>query len=168
MGLMGPPPPALPPWDSQLYTYFPPMSHSRLTNPPPRRPPRFVPSSVRGMSSTSKVDGPSEATVRLTPSTATDPLGTRKGRRAVGKETVSLFPGGREVALRTFPTPPTWPLTRCPLSGEARVRGSSRLSQPPGLMPPRVVLSIVSRERLKRSSPRSAATRLRQTPFTAS
>src|SRR5438128_1406470 len=60
-------------------TYFPITSISRLTLRPGLRAPRVVRSSVCGISMISKAPASRAATVRLTPSTATEPWGMSRG-----------------------------------------------------------------------------------------
>src|SRR5262249_42745150 len=55
--------------------YFPMTSISTFTDSPSASPPKVVTASVCGITMTSKVVTASAATVRLTPSTATDPCG---------------------------------------------------------------------------------------------
>src|SRR3989338_8585904 len=61
--------------------YLPITSASMFTACPTRRAPSVVTASVCGISITSKLPAPSAATVRLTPSTATEPCGIRSGSR---------------------------------------------------------------------------------------
>src|SRR5205814_10031559 len=61
--------------------YFPITSASMFTVRPGARSPSVVTASVCGISITSKLRSPSAATVRLTPSMATDPCGIINGSR---------------------------------------------------------------------------------------
>src|SRR5712691_1459189 len=63
-------------------TYFPITSISRLTLRPGLRAPRVVRSSVCAMSMIAKALASSPATVRLTPSTATEPCGMSRGAKS--------------------------------------------------------------------------------------
>ena len=56
------------------------MSVSMLTRSPGRIVPSVVTARVWGMSMTEKASGPTSTSVRLTPSTAIEPLGTSRGR----------------------------------------------------------------------------------------
>src|SRR5215470_1426619 len=67
---------------SDRSTYLPITSISRFTRRPGLQLPSVVRSSVCGMTMTSKARSSSAATVRLTPSTATEPLGMSSGARA--------------------------------------------------------------------------------------
>src|SRR5262249_9928292 len=93
---------------SDRSTYFPITSISRFTRRPGLKPLSVVRSSVCGMTMTSKARSSSAATVRLTPSTATEPLGMSKGARAGSchsKRMRAVSPSVSETV--TSPTPST-------------------------------------------------------------
>ena len=78
-------------------------------------------------------------TVRLTPSTAIEPLGARKARSPAGAAISSsrASPSRRDRA--SCPTPSTWPATRWPPSGSPMRSGRSRWTRSPARRSPRVV-----------------------------
>src|SRR5262245_22870229 len=93
-------------------TYLPTRSHSRLTGSCTRARARFVCSIVYGTSWTTKCSVRRPATVRLMPSTATEPLWTKNGANDAGKLTVNQWNScsGRSSSIR--PTPSTCPCTK--------------------------------------------------------
>src|SRR5688572_25565134 len=93
-------------------TYFPTTSHSRFTGEPACSPLRFVCPHVNGMIMTSKSSGPRAATVRLTPSRATDPLGTKNGASSGGNATFSQRASPSTRTSRMVPIPSTCPWTK--------------------------------------------------------
>src|SRR5579864_328531 len=107
------------------------------------------------------------ATVRLMPSTASEPFSATYRRNSAG-----MFTSSHQLSPCCFipftrPTPSTWPCTKCPPSGAPAVRGSSRFNRLPSLAFPKDVLCKVSVDRSaqKKSSP--VLTAVRQQPFTA-
>src|SRR4030095_5438186 len=112
-----------------LSTYLPITSISRFPRRPGFRRPRVVHSSVCGMTMTSKAPLSSEATVRLTPSTATDPLGMRSGASAASCHSTlmrAVSPSVSTAAPRTRPSP--CPRTRWPPTKPLSRMGRSRLT----------------------------------------
>ena len=83
-------------------------------------------------------------TVRLTPSTATDPLTARKRASAAGASTSSAHDSPTRAKRVTRPTPSTWPETRWPSSRASARIAFSRLTSPAASRP--AVLSRLSAE----------------------
>ena len=155
--------------DTNRSTYFATMSHSTFSCRPGAASPRFVRSSVSGISETSTQSSPSAATVRLTPS---------RRDRAPARPRSAAAPGRAPTRRRrakpssstetTSPTPSTCPWTMWPPSRSEAFIASSRLTRSPGS-------SAAERghRRASGSSPRprsrraSAAVAVRQTPSTA-
>src|SRR5439155_24833263 len=97
---------------SHFQTYFAIRSVSRLTVAPNCLKPSVVLASVWGMSATLKRSAATSTTVKLTPSTATEPFDTICAANSGGQvnQTVSQSPDRRRSAIR--PIPSMWPCTR--------------------------------------------------------
>src|SRR6266478_8087830 len=149
-------------------TYLPIISISRFTRLPRASPPRVVATSVCGMTMISKSRSLSRATVRLTPSTATEPCGISSGAIASpGHSIVSRAVSACRVSAATVPTPSTCPWTRCPPTMPPSRIGRSRLTGSPTARSPSAVRASVSGPTSKRSLPAPTSTTVRQAPFTA-
>ena len=116
------------------------------------------------MRATVKLPFSTPDTVRLTPSTATEPFSTRYCASEDGASILAVPPS---CISRTRATPSTWPCTRCPPSRVASVTGRSRLTGAPGSRRESAVRRSVSSERSNERDRPSLATTVRQTPFTA-
>jgi len=124
-------------------TYLPRTSPSRFARSPTRQACRFVCSHVKGMIWTSNSPARSSATVRLMPSTATDPSESAAGRggRECDRDAVELAflgdrrdrPGGVHVTE-----------TKCPPMRLSARSGRSRFTSAPGPSAPRLVTRNVS------------------------
>ena len=103
-------------------------------------------------------------TVRLTPSSATEPLGAINGISASGasntKRTDSA--SGRRSTIRASPS--TWPETRCPPNSSPSRKDCSRLTGVPSGQPPIVVRARVSAEACTVKAPSSTAITVRHGP----
>ena len=104
----------------------------------------MVTSAVCGISDTRSLSPATPTTVRLTPSSATDPWSTVTRETASGASTSTTRALSSGVTDVTVPTPSTWPLTRCPPRRERRVSARSRLSRSPGRRSESVVRRTVS------------------------
>src|SRR4051794_28854106 len=144
------------------------MSTSTFTGSPTAATPSVVAASVCGINAI-WISGPSSAaTVRLTPSIATDPFWTTSSSSSPGIRTVRVAPPSasrRIAAIR--PTPSTWPWTRWPPSRAARVTGRSRLTVPPARAEPSAVRSSVSPLRSNASVSSVRSTTVKHVPLTA-
>ena len=83
------------------------MSLSRFTRSPGLRMPSVVAAAVCGMTATVKLRLVHWKTVRLMPSTATDPFSTRYRFRSVGTEKRTRRLSPSSVTAMTRPTPST-------------------------------------------------------------
>src|SRR5262245_44428173 len=143
------------------------MSVSRLTVAPGCLKPSVVTSSVCGIRATLKRSAATSTTVRLTPSTATDPLATICAASSGGQanQTVSQSPCGSRSATR--PTPSTWPWTMWPPSRSPTRNERSRLIRSPAWSSPRLVRRSVSGPAWKEQVRAVRPTTVRQQPLTA-
>src|SRR6266478_2962298 len=149
-------------------TYLPIISISRFTRLPRVSPPRVVAARVCGMIMISTSRSLSRATVRLTPSTATEPCGISRGASASpGHSIVSRAVSACRVSAATVPTESTCPWTRCPPTMPPSRIGRSRLTGSPTARSPSAVRASVSGPTSKRSLPAPTSTTVRQAPFTA-
>src|SRR5438552_1970273 len=130
---------------SDRCTYLPITSVSMLTARPAASRPSVVTASVCGISITSKAASSSDATVRLTPSTATEPWGISSGASPRSRKAIlTRAVDSTRVTASTVPVPSTWPRTRCPPSEPPKRSGRSRLTAAPGRNAPSAVLASVS------------------------
>src|SRR6185503_3960319 len=143
------------------------MSHSRFTRSWTFSDDSAVLAHVNGMIITSNMLAPSPATVRLTPSTATEPLRMKYGARLRSKDTVSQCesPSGRISS--TTPVPSTWPCTKWPPTRPSAAIGRSRFTLWSCRSDPSVVTRAVSGPISACTSPCCAVTTVRHTPLTA-
>src|SRR5438128_2009530 len=143
------------------------MSHSMFTRSRTFNDESAVLVHVNGMIITSNTLPPSPATVRLTPSTAIDPLRIRYGERLRSNEMVSQCesPSGRISS--TIPVPSTCPCTKWPPTRPSARIDRSRFTRCSGRSDPSVVTLAVSGPTSACTSPLSAAMTVRQTPLTA-
>src|SRR3990172_6145596 len=126
-------------------TYFPKRSASRLTSSPTVIWPSVVFSRVTGIRATLNRSPFNAAMVRLTPSTATDPLGMRYSTSSPGAEnSITSEPWPVPLLLKTIPTPSIWPVTKCPPRRWPTDKARSRLTWSPGASRPRAVRFRVS------------------------
>src|SRR2546428_426121 len=153
---------------SERTTYLPITSASMLTGCPTRSRPSVVAASVCGINITSNAAASSAATVRLTPSTATEPFGTISAANSGSGNAIRTraVDSTRDTSV-TVATPSTWPRTRCPPRAAPNRRGRSRFTKAPARRWPRVVRSRVSGPTSKASVVASRVTTVRQAPFTA-
>src|ERR1019366_9384248 len=144
------------------------MSHSRLTRAPGRYPPSVVLRNVCGMMVALSTPLSMDATVRLMPSMAMEPLYTRYASSSSGMRMRShQLSSPRESSERNSPVPSTWPCTMWPFILPLGESGRSRLTREPARNSPRLLRSSVSGARsAKNESVRSSAM-VRQTPLTA-
>src|SRR6185369_4130093 len=153
---------------SERCRYLPITSISRLTVWPGASVPNVVTASVCGITITSNACRSSAATVRLTPSTATDPCGTSSGASAgPGSSIRTRAVDSTRVTRSTVPMPSTWPRTRWPRSAAPKRSGRSRFTTSPALSRPSVVRASVSGPSSKARPSARPATTVRQTPLTA-
>src|SRR5690348_1043039 len=150
-----------------LSTYFARMSHSMFTTSPVRISRRFVFALVWGMIANSATPSRQRATVRLIPSTASDPFSATYRCNSAGMLTPSHQLSPRSANSFTRPTPSTCPCTKCPPSRASAESGSSRLTTSPGLASAKDVLCSVSSERSAQKKSLPISTAVRQQPFTA-
>src|SRR5690606_34723154 len=132
------------PAPSMRSTYLAITSTSMLTRSPGFRAPSVVTASVWGIRATSNPVSVTPATVRLTPSTATDPFSAMERRRGAGTEIVMRRPSPSATTDSMVPTPSTWPWTMWPSNRPEAATGRSRLTESPGWRAPRLVRSRVS------------------------
>src|SRR3989441_2484558 len=148
--------------------YLPITSASTFVACPDLSRPRVVAPSVYGISITSKLMSPSPATVRLTPSTATDPWGISSGSSSRrGSPIRTRVVDSTRVTSSTVPTPSTCPRTRWPPRAPPNRSGRSRLTGSPGWSRPSVVRASVSGPSSKTTSSSRRSTTVRHAPFTA-
>src|SRR2546426_331172 len=148
--------------------YLPITSASTFVACPGLSRPRVVAPSVYGISITSKLMSPSPATVRLTPSTATDPWGISSGSSSRrGSPIRTRVVDSTRVTSSTVPTPSTCPRTRWPPRAPPNRSGRSRLTGSPGWSRPSVVRASVSGPSSKTTSSSRRSTTVRHAPFTA-
>ena len=104
-----------------------------------RKQPRLVHARVCGIIFTPKRFCATSLTVRLTPSSATEPFGAIKGISSSGasKTNRTNSASGRRSTIRAMPS--TWPKTRCPPSSSPSRSDFSRLTGVPSCQSPRVV-----------------------------
>src|SRR6266436_9616416 len=103
-------------------------------------------------------------TVRLTPSSATDPFGAIKGASSVSASTTKRTDSasGRRSTIRASPS--TWPKTRCPPSSSPSRKDLSRLTGVPTSHCASVVWANVSTDAWIENAPGSTATTVRHAP----
>src|SRR6267142_1478344 len=148
--------------------YLPITSTSRFVACPGVSRPSVVTASVCGISITSKLKSANAATVRLTPSTATDPWGISSGSSSrPGSVIRTRAVDSTRVTASTVPTPSTWPRTRWPPSAPPNRRGRSRLTGSPAARRARAVRLRVSGPTANVNPPGRRSTTVRHTPFTA-
>lgn len=88
--------------------------------------PSVVSRLVMGIRATENRSVRTSATVRLTPSTATDALPTTSSMKRLGGRSQARCPDPSSSSIRmTRPTASTCPCTRCPSSGSPTASGSS-------------------------------------------
>src|SRR5262245_43809820 len=116
---------------------------------------------------TSNCASPRPATVRLTPSTATEPFRMKYGARSGGNRTVIQCASSWARMSSTRPVPSTWPWTKWPpMRPSARI-DRSRFTSCDRRNPPSDVTRAVSGPISAWTSPCSARITVRQTPLTA-
>src|SRR5437899_1409680 len=148
--------------------YLPIRSASTFVACPGLSRPSVVAASVYGISMTSKLMSPSAATVRLTPSTATDPWGISSGSSSrLGSAIRTRVVDSTRVISFTVPTPSTCPSTRSPPSAPPERSGRSRLTGSLGWSRPSVVRASVSGPSSKTNRRARRSTTVRHAPFTA-
>src|SRR5437899_2249533 len=153
---------------SERTRYLPIASASMFVARPGTSRPSVVTASVCGISITSKVPSPSAATVRLTPSMATDPWGIRSGSSSrLGSVIRTRAVDSTRVTASTVPTPSTWPRTRCPPRAPPKRRGRSRFTGSPGARCLSAVRARVSGPISNTKPSGRRSTIVRHTPFTA-
>src|SRR2546426_2048676 len=112
---------------SERTRYLPITSASMFVACPGLSRPSVVTASVCGISITSKLSSANPATVRLTPSTATDPWGISNGSSSrPGSVIRTRAVDSTRVTASTVPTPSTWPKTRGPPRAPPKRSGRSR------------------------------------------
>src|SRR5688572_11060450 len=121
-------------------TYFPTISHSRLTRSPARKDDKFVCRQVQGTIMTSKRAASSRATVRLTPLRAIDPFETTRCASAAGSSTPIQWASPSASTRSTATAASTWPCTRWPPRRVSARAARSRLTACEG----RTALSVVT------------------------
>src|SRR5450432_79825 len=136
------PPPA--PSARRRATYLPMTSASTFTRVPADFCPRVVRACVSGTSATEKLSRPRVLTVRLTPSSATEPFSMKNGASSGESETSSTSAPASVRAAFTVHTPSTWPRTRWPPSRSERRSARSRWTCEPVRRVARVVRRSVS------------------------
>jgi len=109
----------------------------------------------------------SSLTVRLMPSSATDPFSTTKGSSSRGISTATRIASPACSRLRMRPTPSTCPSTMCPPRRSPSASGRSRLTASPGRRSDSVVRRSVSTETSAEKPPLLRSTTVRQAPSTA-
>src|SRR5262249_55941686 len=139
---------------------------SKLTRSPARALPSVVRRCVSGITATSNARPRRSATVRLTPSSATDPFSTtnRDWPGGIVKRYVQELPA--LSILRRCATPSTCPRTKCPESRSPQRRARSRFTRSPGRRTSRLDRRRVSPERSARSLREELIAAVRQTPET--
>src|SRR5438128_6910807 len=148
--------------------YLPIRSASTFVACPGLSRPSVVAASVYGISMTSKLMSPSAATVRLTPSTATDPWGISSGSSSrLGSAIRTRVVDSTRVTSSTVPTPSTCPSTRWPPSAPPKRSGRSRLTGSLGWSRPSAVRASVSGPSSKTNRSARRSTTVRHAPFTA-
>src|SRR5262245_18032237 len=153
---------------SERTRYLPITSTSMFVALPGSSRPSVVTASVCGINITSKLRSPSAATVRLTPSTATDPWGISSGSSSrLGSVIRTRAVDSTRVTASTVPTPSTWPRTRWPPSAPPNRRGRSRFTQSPATRPAMAVRLRVSGPTSNTNPAERRSMTVRHTPFTA-
>src|SRR5437016_4393102 len=153
---------------SERTRYLPITSASMFVACPGLSRPSVVTASVCGISMTSKVRSPSAATVRLTPSTATEPWGISRGSRSrLGSVTRTRAVDSTRVTASTVPTPSTCPRTRWPPRAPPKRRGRSRFTGAPGVRCRSAVRERVSGPISKTKPAGRRSITVRQTPLIA-
>src|SRR6266851_2514485 len=129
----------------------------------------MVTSRVCGIRATVKVPCTSStwATVRLVPSTATEPFSTRKGRSSFGMSITISRPAATPFIDLILVVASTWPCTRWPSSKPEAASGSSRLTCAPGFSAPRFVRRSVSGTTSATKIGPDFVTTVKQHPLTA-
>src|SRR6266849_1783131 len=144
------------------------MSASTFTRSPLRLCRQVVARRVSGMSINEMASVPtSSLTVRLVPSSATEPFSTTTGSRSLGSSTTAWTASPACSRLRMRPTPSTCPNTRWPPSLSPRARGRSRFTASPARRSDSVVLRRVSTDTSAVNVPPSRSITVRQAPSTA-
>src|ERR671913_1179863 len=116
---------------------------------------------------TSNRSSPTLATVRLIPSTATEPLATNSDSNAAGYITVTRYESPSRAISAIEPVASTCPWTKCPpILASARI-DRSRFTAAPGRSDSSVVTRAVSGETSASMVPNSVATTVRHTPLMA-
>src|SRR2546428_780165 len=153
---------------SERTRYLPITSASMFVARPGTSRPSVVTASVCGISITSKVRSPSAATVRLTPSMATDPWGIRSGSSSRLGSGIRTRPvDSTPVTASPVPPPSTRPRTRCPPRAPPKRRGRSRFTGSPGARCLSAVRARVSGPISNTKPSGRRSTIVRHTPFTA-
>src|SRR5688572_2315556 len=106
-------------------------------------------------------------TVRLTPSSVTEPFSAMNRESAPGASTVAPSAPASSRQSRTVATPSTCPVTRWPPSALPAAIAGSRFTALPGSSRPSVVRASVSPESSASKRPFPTATSVRQQPATA-
>src|SRR5208337_4407692 len=156
-----------PHFPSSLATCLARMSVSMLTRSPGLSNPSVVTARVCGMSMTEKPSVQTSTSVRLTPSTAIDPLGTSSPIQAGSRVNArnSHSPSDRRSLSTAVASMCPW--TKCPPSLSPTRSDRSKLTRFPGRFPPRFVRSKVSGPAWTSNCSPSLATTVRQQPLTA-
>src|SRR5699024_4474021 len=148
-------------------TYLASTSSSRFTRSPTARRPRVVRARDSGMRPIVTWSPSIAATVRLTPSTAREPLATRGPGGPAGRERRSSVVPPPSSRPTTSPTPATWAWTMWPSSRPSARTQRSRFTVSPAERPPREVAArVVEMTSALQCSPSTAVT-VRQQPLTA-
>src|SRR5207302_553559 len=152
---------------SSRSTYLARTSASRFTIAPGRTMPSVVTAHVWGIRHTVNRSPAVPATVRLTPSTATDPLSTMYRATGAGASISIHQSSPRRSRPVMRPTPSTWPCTTCPPRRSPTATARSTFTTSPTSQRPSVVRATVSP--VRSASKRLPAIRVtvRHVPLTA-
>ena len=138
-----------------------------LTRLPAWRIPSVVTSRVWGINATLKRSETTSTTVRLTPSTATEPLGTSPMASEPGTWNHIVTHSPSRVTSITSAVSSMCPWTKCPPSRPPAANGRSRLTGSPGARSPRLVRARVSVPASNDSVDGPMNTTVRQQPLIA-
>src|SRR5271166_3251583 len=156
-----------PHFPSSLATCLARMSVSMLTRSPGLSNPSVVTARVCGMSMTEKPSVQTSTSVRLTPSTAIDPLGTSSPVQAGSRVNARNSHSPSDRRSRSTAVVSICPCTKCPPSLSPTRSDRSKLTRSPARFPPRFVRSKVSGPAWTSNCSPSLATTVRQQPLTA-
>src|SRR5947207_460762 len=148
--------------------YLPITSISTFTTEPSASTPIVAPASLCGITITSKVVISSAATVRLTPSTATEPCAISSGASSRSPSANRTLAVDSTRSTRwTVATPSTCPSTRWPPSVPPNRSGRSRFTRRPARSRFNAVRRKVSGPTSKTRPSASRSTTVKHTPLTA-